>query len=131
MATQGAEVLDLSMKAGADLSTKQYYCVKQSAADTAVLCAAATDRTLGIQQNKPQSGEPLTVRRLGISKAVVDGSGTAIAVGDHLAVNSSGKLVKNTTADRLIVAEAMEAATTDGAIISVLMKPDAVYRTPA
>jgi hypothetical protein len=132
MATQGTEILDIGhLEAAADLSAKQFYAVKQTTSTALNLCSAVTDRGLGILQDKPKSGEAGKVRRLGISKAITDGSGTAISVGDQLGPNASGKLVKVTTADRPVLAEALEASSTDGAIISVLMKPDSVYRTPA
>ena len=133
MATQSGTIFDIGyMTANADLSTKQFYAVKQTGTvDQFGLCSAVTDRSLGILQDKPLSGEPALIRRLGISKAVTDGSGTAIAPGDQLGPNASGKLVKVTTPDRPVIAEALEASAADGIIISVLMTPGAVYRTPA
>lgn len=130
MAKCSAEVFDFSRPAAADLSAKQFYAVKISGANVA-LCAAVTDIAVGILRNKPIAGEAASVRQLGITEAITDGSGTAIAAGDALGPNASGKLVKVTTADRPVVARALEASTTDGAIINVLMTPGAVYRTPA
>lgn len=130
MSTQSIPVYDRSLKAAADLSAKQFFAVKITATDTMNLCAAVTDIGYGILQDKPKSGETGSARRLGTSKAVVDGS-TAIAAGDKLGPNAAGKLVKVTTVDRPVMATALEAATTDGAIIEVDLTPNAVYRTPA
>jgi hypothetical protein len=53
MATQSGAVLDHTFKAAADLSAKQYFLVKYSAADTVALCGAAADRAFGVLMNKP------------------------------------------------------------------------------
>mgnify|MGYP003325985969 CR=1 FL=1 len=126
-----AFVFDHSFKAAADLTTKQFYLVKLTAADTVGLTAAVTDATIGVLQNKPNTAQAAQVRILGISKVVSDGSSTAIAVGDKLATNTSGKVVKNTTSGRPIVGTALNASTTDGGIISVLLTPNTHYATPA
>jgi hypothetical protein len=131
MSTQSAFGFDDSLAAGADLSSKQFYTCKQTAADTGGLCSAVTDVAFGILQNEPASGQRALFRVLGTSKAIVDGNAAAIAAGDKLGPNTSGKLVKVTTADRPIAAIAKEAATTDGAIVEVLLTPGAFYRTPA
>lgn len=52
----------------------------------------------------------------------VDGSGTAIAAGDLLGSNASGEGIKVTANNAWFGAEALEAATTDGAIIRVLIR---------
>jgi hypothetical protein len=131
-ANQSAEVFDTSKVASADLSAKQYFAVKlHTTEDQIALGAAVTDVCLGILQDKPKSGEAGRVRVHGVSKAVTDGSGTAIAIGDKLGTNTSGKLVKAHTADRPIIGTAMAASSADGTIIPVLLTPNAVFRTPA
>lgn len=132
MSAIGGYVFDDSKVASADLSGKQYYGVKLHTVDGEVaLGAAVTDIAYGILMNKPKSGEAAVIRVLGKAKAVVDGSGAAIAIGDRLGLNASGKLVKAHTADRPVCATAQQAATTDGAIIEVLMTPNGIFRTPA
>jgi hypothetical protein len=131
-ANQSAEVFDTSKVASADLSAKQYFAVKlHTTEDQIALGAAVTDVCLGILQDKPKSGEAGRVRVLGVSKAVTDGSGTAITIGDKLGTNASGKLVKAHTPDRPIVGTALAASSADGTIIPVLLTPNAVFRTPA
>lgn len=130
MATQSHPVLDLSREAAADLSGKQYFAVKLSAALMA-LCGAVTDTAFGILQDKPKQNESGRVRVQGTSLAVTDGSGTAIAAGDKLGPNAAGKLVKVTTPDRPVAAIALGVSTADGTIIEVLLTPGAVFRTPA
>lgn len=130
--TQSAAIFDDTKVASADLSTKQYYAVKLHTTEGQMaLGAAVTDEVLGILQDKPKSGEAGRVRVHGISKAISKGDGTAIAIGDHLNTDASGKLVKAHTADRPNCAIALEASTVDGKVISVLLTPGSRFRTPA
>lgn len=132
MALQSAPIWDESWKAAADLSGKQFYCVKLgSTANSVDVASAATDLCIGILQNKPTSGHGANVRHLGISKAVSDGSGTSIGIGDRVGPNSSGKIVKKATADYNCIGIALAASTADGTIIPVLMLPGLVFRTLA
>jgi hypothetical protein len=69
---------------GADLSAaaSQYKAVKLSAPNTVVLCAAVTDKPIGILQNKPKLNEPATVAWQGVSQwqcAAVLTAGTVVA----------------------------------------------------
>lgn len=130
MAT-GISILEVNMKAASDLSAKQFYIVKQSAADTVDLCSAATDRPFGVLLNAPKANQAAEVMTDGIAKVVSDGSGTAIAAGDQVTTDTTGKAVKNTTVDRPILGEAMDASTASGTVIRVKLKPGAVFRTPA
>lgn len=130
MAT-AVELLDINMKANSDLSAKQFFLVKQTAADTVDLTAAATDRTFGVLVNAPKSGQAASVQTDGIAKVVSDGSGTAIAAGDPLASDGSGRVVKNATTDRLGVGVAMDASTAAGTVIRVKLAIGIPFRTPA
>lgn len=129
MAKQSAFVWDESYVAENDLSAKQYYGVEFSGEDQVDVCDAAADLCVGFLQNKPQAGEAARVRHLGISLAVSDGSGTAIAAGDRVGINSSGKVVKKTTADYSLCGVAMAASTANGTIIPVFLIPGLVFRT--
>lgn len=130
MATQSGAVLDHTFKAAADQSAKQYFFLKYSAVDTVALCAAATDRAIGVLMNKPAAaGLAADVRILGIAPVVSDGSGTAIAVGDTVGPNSAGKAVKKATADYNVAGIALDASSADGTVIRVLLIPGAIFRT--
>lgn len=129
---------DKSVVAGADLSTKQFYCVELSTSlntqsqRQVTLVNAATDRVYGVLQNKPKSGEAAQVRQGGVSKCVSDGSGAAIAVGDLVGPNNAGKVIKKTTADNVVLGVALSPSSADGVVISVDMEaPLAAFRTPA
>jgi hypothetical protein len=131
MATKSAWVWDESMKAGADLSAKQYYVVEQTGADTVNVCNAATDIPWGILQNKPVANAGANVRMLGISMAVSDGSGTAIAVNDWVGPNSSGVIVKKATADYSTIGIAMDASSASGTVIRVRLIGPGFFRSAA
>lgn len=125
------ELLDVNMKANSDLSAKQFFLVKQTAADTVDLVAANTDVCFGVLVNAPKANQAASVCTDGVSKVVSDGSGTSIAAGDRLAADSSGRVVKNTTVDRLVIGVAMDASTAAGAVIRVKLTLGAHFRTPA
>lgn len=129
MTTQSAWVYDESFKAAADLSAKQYYAVELTAADTVDAAGAAADTIIGVLMNKPKLGQAATVRCLGIAPCVSDGSGTAIAVGDRVGPNSSGKMVKKATADYAVAGIAMDASSADGTVIRVFLTPGAYFRS--
>ena len=64
--------------AGADLSTAQYKFVKIDPADgEVVVCAATTDRPIGVLQNDPAAGEAAEVTIVGGTKLRAGGSASA------------------------------------------------------
>lgn len=130
MAT-GIELLDINMKANSDLSAKQFYIVKQTAADTVDLTSAVTDRAFGVLANAPKQNQAAEVQTDGVAKVVSDGSGTAIAAGDQVGTDTSGRAVKCTTNDRPLLGEAMDASSAAGTVIRVKLKPGTSFRTPA
>lgn len=118
MAT-GRNLESESYAAGADLSTHQFKFVKVSATDTVTLCGA-NERGVGVLQNKPESGEAAQVMQLGVSKVVSDGSGTAIAPGDPLISDASGRAVKSDgTTGHKVIGYATEPSTAAGTIIGI------------
>ncbi len=83
------EAIDISMKAGADLSAKQYYFVKLTAnPGECDVCAAATDKAIGVLQNDPTSGQPALVRIFGRTKVVGD---AALSVADFIGTSADGQ----------------------------------------
>lgn len=101
---------DETLTAGADLSTHQYKFVKLSAARTAVICAAATDKPIGVLQNKPTSGTAATVRVFGETKVIAGGT---IAAGDSIGTDANGLAdtkVHGTDTTQYAVGEALTAA---------------------
>jgi hypothetical protein len=80
--------LRITLPAGADLSAKQYYFVKVNTSGQAVLCAAATDRPIGVLQNNPTSGQEAAIVVVGGTKVV---SSASIDEGALIGTNGDGK----------------------------------------
>lgn len=74
--------------AAADLSSKQFYFVKLASSSTVNVCAAVTDKPIGILQNKPESGEQAVVRVFGVSKVSADAT---LAAGDVIGTAADGQ----------------------------------------
>lgn len=106
MATE-KQVLQDSGAAAADYSSKQYFGVYHSAAETLTLNATAGGWTSGALQDDPESGEFGTVQLLGLSKAEAGGTW---AVGDPLTVNASGSFIKALNSSDYVKGRALEAA---------------------
>lgn len=77
-----------TMTASADLSSKQYYFVKMSGDNTVTVCAAVTDKPIGVLQNKPESGESAVVRVAGVSKVSADAT---LAAGNVIGTSADGQ----------------------------------------
>lgn len=117
------EGIDISYKAGADLSAKQYYFMKISAENTVTVCAATTDIAIGILQNDPTSGQAAIVRIFGRSKVNAD---AAIAVGDLLGPAADGQAAvyaNGTDTTKYIRGIATKAVSNAGEIAEVLLTP--------
>lgn len=78
----------ITLPAGADLSTKQYYLVKVNTSGQAVVCSGATDRPIGVLQNNPVSGGEASVLVVGGTKIVASAS---LDEGVLIGTNASGK----------------------------------------
>lgn len=119
-------VLDDSFVSNDDLSAQadQFRPVKlvTTTKNRITVCTAATDRVIGIVQDKPKVGDAAQVAQFGRYFAKVDGSGTAIAIGDWLGPNAAGTmLVKKATPDNTVCAVAYDVCTFAGGIIDVLL----------
>lgn len=81
--------LVLALKAGADLSAAQHKFVKFNADRQVILCAAVTDRPIGVLQNKPDaSGKGAEVLAIGVSKVEADES---LSAGDAISTSADGQ----------------------------------------
>lgn len=110
-----------TLEAAADLSGKQFYIVKLASATT-INVADSAGAAFGVLQDKPKSGEDGNVAPCGsggISRVVSDGSGTAIAAGDYVKSNASGKAIKAATDKDRAIGLARDASSADGTIITV------------
>lgn len=116
MATQQNTQL-ISQLAAADLSTKQYYFVEETAAKTVNTTNAITDIALGVLQNKPTTGQAASVAVGGTTKVV---AGAAIAAGAKVAPMASGK-AQTAASTQFPRGIALEAATADGDLIEIAL----------
>jgi hypothetical protein len=80
--------LRITLPAGGDLSTKQYHFVKVNTSGEAVICAAATDRPIGVLQNNPTAGQEASIVVVGGTKVV---SSASIDEGALIGTASTGK----------------------------------------
>ncbi len=77
MAYKASQPLKITLTASADLSTKQYYFVKVDGSGTCTVCAAATDKPVGVLQNKPTAGQAAEITVIGVTKVSSDAGLTA------------------------------------------------------
>lgn len=111
----------ITLPAGADLSTKQYYFVKVNTSGQAVLCAAATDRPIGVLQNTPESGEEASVLVVGGTKVVASAS---LDEGVLIGTTSTGKAgakVPGTDTTNYAVGTVILAAGADNEILTAVI----------
>ena len=122
MTTQSAAVYDESFVAENDLSTTgQYRFVELSGADQVDVCDGATDRVLGVLQNKPKAGEAGTVRILGITK-VIAGEQLATRM-TTVGTDNQGRAVAKSTDGNFVAGFNLDTAGAAGEIIRVLLTP--------
>lgn len=92
MATEQTGFSVGSMVAAADLSAKQYFCVKKNTTNNEVaLCSVDGEVVMGVLQNKPGDGIAADVQMSGVTKIEC---GEALAAGDLWGTDSSGKAKK-------------------------------------
>ena len=80
-------IMTLSLIAGADLSSYQYYGVEISTDMTVTKVNATTDRPIGILLNEPESGEMALVGVIGVFPVA---TASAVTAGSLVLINSSG-----------------------------------------
>lgn len=78
------------LTASADLSAQQYKFVKVSGNLTVTVCAAATDKPIGVLQNKPISGGIADVMVTGVTKMAL---GATVVAGDDLTSDATGRAI--------------------------------------
>lgn len=117
MSTREIAIYDETFDAQTDLSGDQYKAVGFTSTGTINIAG----QSIGILQNKPEAlGAAAQVRLHGISRHVVDGSGTPIVIGSLLRGASGIGVVA--TAGQLAYGTALQPSTTSGDIIAVLMR---------
>jgi hypothetical protein len=105
----------LAIKAGADLSAKQFCFVKFGATKETVVACGNAEMPLGVLLNKPLADEEAEVAVLGGAEVKCAG---VIPVGGHVGSNADGEAVEVTTG--LAFGVAMDAAV-DNDVIGILI----------
>jgi hypothetical protein len=110
-----------SLPAGADLSAHQYKFVKINSSGQCVLCAAVTDKPIGILQNDPPAaGVAANIMVNGISKLKAAAN---LAVGDQIGTDAAGLGAANvpgTDTTKYTVGEVIGDNTVANGVVSVL-----------
>lgn len=110
-----------SLEAGADLSAGQYHFVKLDANGLAVLCAAITDKPVGVLQNDPGLGEEAEIMATGITKMSAD---AAVAIGNEIGTSADGQgdvIASGTATTVFKVGQALQAAGAAGVLFACLI----------
>lgn len=134
MAQENGPVIDVTLKAGADLSGSQYLFVKLDAAGNVIVCAAAGEDALGVLQNKPTLGKAAVVRVQGTSKVVAS---AALNANQRIATDATGKakaaalLVQASGAGSYAMGKLLLAAVGAGSIVSAYIQATGVLPTAA
>lgn len=118
--SQSIGILDITFKAGADLSASQFAPVKLGANVNEVVLAGANEEAIGILQNTPTAGKAASVRLAGTSKVKAS---AAIAKGAAVVAAANGKVVTAGVQPQNILGLALEAAAADGDIIEMVLRP--------
>lgn len=119
-----SDYIDITFKAGEDLSAKQYYIVKQhSANQTVVSCSGTTDKPLGVLQNKPESGEAAVVRIFGRSNLNADAAMAVNAVVGPAADGQGATYVAGTDTTKYSIGICIRAVDNAGEIAEMVVIP--------
>lgn len=122
MAYKGALTSIPGAVAGADLSSSQFLFAVANSSGTFIVNTTAGGPVLGVIQDNPASGEAVNVAFSGVTKVV---AGAAVAAGARVMSSAAGKAVTATSTNNFR-GVALEAATADGDIITMLLAPTGV-----
>ena len=117
MAYQQAQT-NITLKAGADLSAKQYFFVKIDANGDVVL-AGNGENAIGVLQNAPASGEAANIAVAGVSKVII-GDTTSLDSGVVISSDANGKATLGVSTD-FALAILIEDTTANGDVVSCLI----------
>ena len=116
--SQQTGVLDITLKAAADLRNYQYRIVYVSAADSVTFATSATTVAIGILQNDPNQYEAAVVRVLGTSKIKME---DAESRGAMITASATGMGVSADADKNWVIGTLLEASTTTGDIVEILI----------
>lgn len=119
--SQAIGILDLTFKAGTDLTGKKHHFVKLNGTGGIIPCSKpnfVSDLSVGILQNEPNTGEAARVRTLGVSRLVM---GTDCAEMALLISDTDGRGEEASVDQDKVGAVALEASGGADEIIEVLI----------
>lgn len=102
--------LMIALEAAADLSAKQYYFVNIDATGKAALPTGATDKPIGVLQNKPTAGQTAEIMVTGVSKVSSD---AALSIDNLIGTSADGQAdakVPGTDITEYVVGRVLEAS---------------------
>ena len=109
------------LKAGQDLSTRQFHFVTVSNDWTVILARQQDqDYALGVVLGKPENGEPCDIAVAG--SVVKVKTGAPVAAGYHVTNDTIGRAIQASTSGNLVHGMALQTASTAGDIIYVLLE---------
>jgi hypothetical protein len=111
--------VDVSLEAGEDLSSKQYFAVTRDGTTGKAEVSGANAKSLGILQNKPTSGDIALVRVSGVSNALINET-AGVTFGKFLTPTATGDLEICDAAGEEYIAKAL-GAYADNDIAEVLV----------
>lgn len=121
MAYKASQPLTITLEAAADLSAKQYYFVKVDANGKAAICAAATDKPIGVLQNDPTAGQTASIVVVGVTKVSSD---AALNEGDLIGTSADAQAdakTPGTDTTNYVVGQMMTATGAAGVIGTALV----------
>ena len=118
MAYQQAQT-NITLKAGADLSAKQYFFVKIDG-DGDVVLAGNGENAIGVLQNAPASGEAANIAVAGVSKVII-GDTTSLDSGVVISSDANGKATLGVSTD-FALAILIEDTTANDDVVSCLIQ---------
>ena len=123
MAYQQAQT-KITLKAGADLSAKQYFFVKIDT-DGDVVLAGDGQNAIGILQNAPASGEAASVAISGVSKIVIGTTGT-LDSGSVISSDADGKANVGASSDFALAILIEDTSANDDVVSCLIHKTGAI-----
>ena len=123
MAYEGPQIKLVGLTAAADLSAagNQYKFVEIVGNNSVNVCNGATDRPVGVLQNRPKSGEAAEVVAIGVTKVQADAQLTAgLLIGTSADGQADAKTVGTDTTE-YIVGTVLQGASAAGALATALI----------
>jgi len=136
MAYDGPKIEIPGLKSGSDLTAagNQYKAVKLDAAGDVILCTAAGEFSIGILQNKPNTGQAAEVLAVGVSKVQADAAlteGAQIATAADGQVKAASALVQATGAASNVLGYMLTEVTAAAQIGTAMIIPGGIVPTSA